>query len=143
MAVRIRDEQGASHDRVPDLAVWLPDAERPIAVIVESGHRRDDRQRRILEGWRDAVHAGQYARIRYDCTSASVAQRIKRLADKAWLRSPKFVAAARLTGDEIIQDRSRSPRCDTLRARVALRRRRRRHQTDPPSQIRRAITRTG
>jgi hypothetical protein len=101
-AVRIRDERGASHDRVPDLAVWMPDAELPIAVIVENGHRRDDRQRRILEGWQAAVDAGRYASIRYDCASASVAQRIKRLADKVWLRSPKFVAAAQLKGQEII-----------------------------------------
>lgn len=102
-AARIRDDRGASHDRVPDLAVWMPDAELPIAVIVENGHRRDDRQRRILEGWRDAVDAGRYASIRYDCASASVAQRMKRLADKLWLRGPKFLAAAQLTGDEIIE----------------------------------------
>jgi hypothetical protein len=71
-------------------------------VIVESGFRRDDRQRRILEAWRDAVHAGRYAGIGYDCANASVAQRIRRLGDKVWLRSPKLVAAAQLTGDQIV-----------------------------------------
>jgi hypothetical protein len=102
-AVRIQDERGASHKRFPDLAVWLPDAKLPVAVIVENGHRRDDRQRRILEGWQYAVQSGRYASLRYDCSSASVAQRIRRLADKIWLRGPEFLAAAQLTRDEIVE----------------------------------------
>ena len=102
-AVRIPDERSASHDWLPDLAVWLPDSNLPVAVIVESGHRREDRQRRILEAWQSAVQSGRYSGVRYDCASASVAQRIKRLANKLWLRSPEFVAAAQLTRDEILE----------------------------------------
>jgi hypothetical protein len=100
--VRIPDERGASHDRLPDLAVWLPNAKLPVAVIVEHGHRREDRQRRILEAWRSAVHSGRYAGVRYDCASASVAEWIKRLADKAWFKSPEFVAAPQPRRNEIL-----------------------------------------
>ncbi len=88
---------------MPDLAVWLPDSNLPVAVIVEGGHRREDRQRRILEAWQSAVHSGRYSGVRYDCASASVAQRIKRLADKLWLRSPEFFAAAQLNRDDILE----------------------------------------
>lgn len=35
--------------------------------------------------------------------SASVAQRIRRLADKVWLRSPEFLAAPQPTRDEIVE----------------------------------------
>ena len=45
----------------------------PVAVIAESGGRREDRQKMILEGWRDAIWSGRYAAVRYDCASASVA----------------------------------------------------------------------
>ena len=53
-AVRMRDERGY-RKQLPDLAVWRRGAERPVAIVGEEGHRREDRQRLILEGWRDAI----------------------------------------------------------------------------------------
>lgn len=89
-------------NRLPDLAVWLPDAELPVAVIVENGHRREDRQRAILEGWRDAVWSGRYASIRYDCTSDAATQRIARIAKRASLNGSRFTVATQLPGPEIV-----------------------------------------
>ncbi|MGZ6668214.1 MAG: hypothetical protein ACXVH3_26185 [Solirubrobacteraceae bacterium] len=48
---------------LPDLAVWLKRSAPPIAVIAESGTRREDRQKMILEGWRDAILSGRYAGV--------------------------------------------------------------------------------
>ena len=99
-AVWMRDERGDTK-RLPDLAVWRRGAERPVAIVGEDGHRREDRQRMILEGWRDAVLSGRYAAVQYDCASAAVAARIRRLAKKAHLSPPKFIAAAQRTAEEI------------------------------------------
>ena len=71
-AVSARCERGYT-ELIPGLAVWLDRATSPTAVIAESGGRREDRQKMILEAWRDAVWAGRYATVRYDCASASVA----------------------------------------------------------------------
>jgi hypothetical protein len=101
-AVRVRDERGASRDRFPDLAVWLRDSSPPVALIVHAGLRRADRQRAILKGWRKAVQAGQYASVRYDCTSESVAERIAYLAKQVRLTGPEFFATVQPTRDEII-----------------------------------------
>ena len=101
-AVPMRDARGMTQNRLPDLAVWLPGAERPVAVIVENGHRREDRQRAILEGWRDAVWSGRYASIRYDCASDAATQRIGRIAKRASLNGSRFTAATQLAGPEII-----------------------------------------
>ena len=68
--------------QLPDLVVWLKPSGPPwaviavIAVIAESGGRREDRQKLMLEGWRDAVPGGRYAGVRYDCASASVSSSI-------------------------------------------------------------------
>jgi hypothetical protein len=59
--------------RLPDLVVWLQRSGPPIALISESGGRREVRQKKILEDWRNAVYAGQYAAVLYDCTNDSVA----------------------------------------------------------------------
>jgi len=67
---------------VPDLAVWLDRSKAPGAVIAESGGRREDRQKMILEGWRDAILSGRYLAVRYDCSSPSVAHWIARLGRK-------------------------------------------------------------
>jgi hypothetical protein len=99
-AVRMRDEHGY-RDQLPDLAVWRQGAVLPVAVIVETGQRRTDRQRMILEGWRNAVWSGQYAGVRYDCASASVAQRITRLAEKVQLLAPQLVAVEQCTAEQI------------------------------------------
>ena len=54
----------AYRKQLPDLAVWRRGAERPVAIVGDEGHRREDRQRMILEGWRDASWADQYAAVR-------------------------------------------------------------------------------
>ncbi len=61
-AVRMRDERGY-RKQLPDLAAWRPGAELPVAIVGEEGHRREDRQRLILEGWRDAVLSGRYIAV--------------------------------------------------------------------------------
>jgi hypothetical protein len=99
-AVRMRDERGY-RTQLPDLAVWPRGSELPVALIGETGQRRADRQRMILEGWRNAIWSGQYAAVRYDCASASVAQQITRLAAKVHLREPEFVAVAQNTAEQI------------------------------------------
>jgi hypothetical protein len=72
-----------------------------VAVIAESGGRREDRQKHILEGWRDAVWTGRYAGVYYDCANGSVAVWIKRLAKKLHLAEPELTAAVQLGADEI------------------------------------------
>lgn len=107
-AVLIRHGRGY-RSQLPDLAVWGTRSELPVAVIGETGRRRCDRQRWILEGWRDAIWSGHYSAVRYDCASASVAARIKRLAEKVHLTGPAFMAAPQTTVEEIS---ALSPICD-------------------------------
>jgi hypothetical protein len=99
-AVRIRDERGY-RQQLPGLAVWRNGAERPVAIVGEEGHRREDRQRMILEGWHEAIWTEQYASVQYDCASAAAAAKIRRLARKERLTPPKFIAAAQSTAEEI------------------------------------------
>jgi hypothetical protein len=99
-AVRMRCDRGYTH-QLPDLAVWLNDAKPPGAVIAESGARREDRQKMILEGWRDALWSGQYTAARYDCSSPSVAHWINRLAKKVGLTDSSFLATVQTTPEEI------------------------------------------
>ena len=96
-AVRMRDGRGYTNQ----LPVWPQGSELPVAVIGETGQRRADRQRMILEGWRNAIWSGRYAGVRYDCASALVAQRITRLAEKVQLTAPEFVAVGQSTAEEI------------------------------------------
>jgi hypothetical protein len=70
-------------------------------VIAESGGRREDRQRMILEGWRDAIHAGRDAGVHYDGASPSVTHWIRRLARNVRLAAPDFRAEEQLHADEI------------------------------------------
>jgi hypothetical protein len=99
-AVTARCERGYT-ELLPDLAVWLKRSEPPVAVIAESGGRREDRQKMILEGWRDGILSGRYAGVHYHCASASVAHWISRLAKKVWLTGPTFVAAVQMSAPEI------------------------------------------
>jgi hypothetical protein len=99
-AIPVRGE----HRRVsllPDLAVWRPGADRPAAIIAENGPRRHDRQKAILEAWRDAILAGRYTTVCYDCASPSVATSISHLASKVGLTNSVFVARVQTTADEI------------------------------------------
>lgn len=99
-AVRARCERGYT-ELLPDLAVWLKRSEPPVAVIAESGGRREDRQKMILEGWRDGILSGRYADVHYHCASASVAHWISRRAKKVRLSGPTFVAAVQMSAEEI------------------------------------------
>jgi hypothetical protein len=99
-AVRARCDRGFTR-QLPDFAVWVEAHELPCAVVVESGRRRDDRQKMILEGWRDAIHNGRYAHVQYDCTNPSIAHRINQLAKTAGLSEPTFSAIVQPTATEI------------------------------------------
>jgi len=88
-------------EQLPDLAVWLKRSKPPVAVIAESGGRRDDRQRMILEGWANGIWSGRYSGVLYDCASPSVARWIARLAKKIGLTGPEFAAAVKMTAEEI------------------------------------------
>ena len=99
-AVQMRCERGSTK-QLPDLAVWLTRSGPPIALIAESGGRREDRQKWILEGWRDSLYAGQYSAVLYDCANESVARWIDRLAKKAGLARSKFNAVVQPRVEEI------------------------------------------
>ena len=99
-AITMRCERGYTK-QLPDLAVWLKRSAPPVAVIAESGGRREDRQEMILEGWRDGILSGRYAGVHYHCANESVAHWISRLAKKVQLSGPAFVAAAQMTAEEI------------------------------------------
>lgn len=98
--VPTRCERGYT-TQLPDVAVWLETSGPPWAVIAESGGRREDRQKLMLEAWRDAVHGGHYAGVRYDCASAAVARWISRLAKKVWLAPPDFSVIVQTTAEQI------------------------------------------
>ena len=99
-AVAMRCERGYTK-QLPDLAVWLKRSAPPVAVIAESGGRREDRQKMILEGWRDGILSGRYAGVHFHCANASVAVWISRLAKKVRLTGPAFVAAVQMSAEEI------------------------------------------
>ncbi len=99
-AVTVRCERGYTK-QLPDLAVWLKQSAPPVAMIAESGGRREDRQKMILEGWRDALLSGRYGGVLYDCANASVAHWINRLAKKARLTGPRFVAGVQMNANEV------------------------------------------
>ena len=100
-AVRVRCERGYS-ELLPDLAVWLKRSEPPVAVIAEAGGRREDRQKMILEGWRDGIEAGHYSAVHYHCANEAVEHWITRLARKVGLTGVGFPAAAvQMSAEEI------------------------------------------
>ncbi|HUY59411.1 MAG TPA: hypothetical protein VMV16_06850 [Solirubrobacteraceae bacterium] len=99
-AVRARCDRGITR-QLPDLAIWVEPYKLPCAVIVESGTRRDDRQKMILEGWRDAIRNGRYARVQYDCSNRSGAAHIRQLAKQVRLSASTFSAIVQPTADQI------------------------------------------
>ena len=86
---------------LPDLAVWRSRSGPPIALISESGGRREDRQKKILEGWADAVFDGRYSAVLYDCANDSVARAITRLVKKVGLMRTKFTVVVQPRAEEI------------------------------------------
>jgi hypothetical protein len=99
-AVPARCDRGYT-TQLPDLAVWVARSRAPVAVIAECGGRRDDRQRWILEGWRDAVWSGRYSAVRYECETPSVERWIARLGTKIGLARHELATAIQRTPDEI------------------------------------------
>jgi hypothetical protein len=99
-AVPARCERGSTK-LLRDLAVWLNRPGPPAAVIAESGGRREDRQKMIPEGWRDAVLSGRYSAIHYHCANGAVENVIGRLARKVGLTGRRFAVAVQLTAAEI------------------------------------------
>jgi hypothetical protein len=99
-AVTTRSERGYT-ELLPDLAVWLDRSAAPVAVIAESGGRREDRQKMILEGWHNGILSGRYAAVHYHCASASVAQWISRLAKRLGLTGRTFRAEVQMKAEEI------------------------------------------
>jgi hypothetical protein len=99
--IRVRDERGQRRGLLPDLAVWRRADGPPVAVVIEPGYRRADRQRAILEAWRDAIWSGQYAAVRYDCAGEQTAQLITGLAKKLRLERSVFLAAVQNNPEEI------------------------------------------
>jgi len=83
-AVKARCERGYT-ELLPDLAVWMKRSGPPVAVIAESGGRREDRQKMILEAWQDAILSGRNSGVHYHCASAAIAHWISRLAKKVRL----------------------------------------------------------
>jgi hypothetical protein len=99
-AIRVSDHRG-ERLLLPDLAVWRPTGAAPVGVVAELGYRRDDRQLRILEAWREAINAGRYSAVRYDCGDELTARRMTLLGAKAGLDPTVFVAAVQLSPAEI------------------------------------------
>jgi hypothetical protein len=99
-AVPARGEHGPT-TLLPDLAVWRTPSAPPVALVVETGGRREDRQKRILEGWRDAVLTGHYSAVQYDCADPSVTRWIRRLAARASLSRRNFTAITQSSPAEI------------------------------------------
>jgi hypothetical protein len=99
-AVRVRCERGYT-SQLPDLAVWLKRSGPPVAVVANSGARREDRQKKILEDWRWAIRGDQYCGLVYDCASDSVARWITRLGKKVQLTRPEFTVVVQPRAEEI------------------------------------------
>ena len=98
-AVKARCERGYT-EQLPDLAVWLERSGPPVAVIAESGGRREDRQKMILEGW--PTQSCPDATPPFTTTApASVAHWINRLAKKVGLTGRTFHVEVQLTAEEI------------------------------------------
>jgi hypothetical protein len=69
--------------------------------VTETGQRREDRQKWMLEAWRDAIAADRYAGVRYDCTTRAARTLIKRLATNVALSGQQFGAYVQPRADEI------------------------------------------
>jgi hypothetical protein len=99
-AVRARCERGYTK-LLPDLAVWMKRSEPPVAVVAESGGRREDRQKMILEGWRNGIVSGRYSAVHYHCANEAVEHWIRPLARKVGLTGGWFAAAVQMSAEEI------------------------------------------
>jgi hypothetical protein len=96
--IRPSTERGG---RLPDLAAWLNDTAAPIAIVVEHGHRRAERQKAILDAWREAIAAGQYSAVRYDTFHELTVRQLTHLADKVGLSRQTFIVTVQMTREQI------------------------------------------
>jgi hypothetical protein len=99
-AVRHRHDYGHS-TQLPDLVVWVPGSEKPVAIVCEESRRREDRQRWRLEGWRDAINAGRYECVQYDCANEPLATWIKNLGKKIGLTRPQLRSIVQMPAEKI------------------------------------------
>lgn len=98
--VRVHGERGW-RGVLPDLAVWPAKDAPPVGLVVEAGFGRSARQRAILEGWRDAISAGRYSAMRYDCAGEQAARWITTMAEQVGLHRSMFLAVAQTSPAEI------------------------------------------
>jgi len=126
-AVSARCERGYT-ELLPDLVVWLNHSAPPVAVIAESGGRREDRQKMILEAWHNGILSGRYAAVHYHCASDSVAHWISRLAKKLGLTGRRFRVEVQMTAEEIAALLPAANDSDELASDAQLRNR----DTEPP-----------
>jgi len=98
--VRVQGERGW-RSVLPDLAVWPAKDAPPVGLVVEAGFGRSARQRAVLEGWREAIRAGRYSAVRYDCAGEQSASWISALAEQIGLHRSGFLAVAQNSPAEI------------------------------------------
>ena len=98
--VTMRCERGYTK-QLPDLAVWLrAPVHRSRWSPRAAGGARTARSM-ILEGWGDAILAGRYAAVLYDCANDSVARWINRLAKKVGLTRAECTVVVQPRAEEI------------------------------------------
>jgi hypothetical protein len=88
-AIRHRHDYGYT-TTLPDLVGWAPGSDKAAALVCEETRRRDDRQTWVLEGWHNAVTAGRYEFVQYDCVNEPLAHWIKRLGKKIHFTHPEL-----------------------------------------------------
>jgi hypothetical protein len=99
-AVKHRHDVGHTI-QLPDIAVWVPGSQKPVAIVCEDTRRREDRQRWRLEGWRDAINAGRYECVQYDCANEPLATWIKNLGKKIGLNRPELRSVVQMPPEKI------------------------------------------
>lgn len=99
-AVSHRHDYGYRNE-LPDFAVWRAGDEVPVAIVVEGMRRRDDRQKWRLEAWRDAVSAGRYHCVQYDCANEHLAAWVKRSGVKIGFTRPQLRCVVQMPAEKI------------------------------------------
>jgi hypothetical protein len=99
-AVEHRHDYGVV-TQLPDIAVRVPGTEKPVAIVCEETRRRDDRQTWRLEGWRDAVIAGRYDSVQYDCSHEHLATWMRKLGKKINFTRPALRCVVQTPAEEI------------------------------------------
>jgi hypothetical protein len=87
--------------QLPDIAAWVPGMQKPVAIVCEETRRRDDRQTWRLEGWRDAIIAGRYDSVQYDCAHEHLATWIQKLGKKIRFARPELRCVVQTPAEKI------------------------------------------